>query len=150
MPHHQKLRHAVEIRHASFLDPAFIKLLRKHKVALVFADSAGKWPYAEDLTADFVYLRLHGNKKLYESGYDEDAIDHWHQRIATWSRGQQPGDARLVDSRKPRTRASRDVYCYFDNDLKVRAPYDAYALLQKFDLAGKLPNAPGQSPGVRP
>ena len=149
-PHQQKLRHAVEIRHPSFCDPAFIKLLRKHNVALVFADSAGKWPYAEDLTADFVYLRLHGNKKLYESGYDEDAIDHWHQRIATWSRGQQPGDAQLIDSHKPRARKSRDVYCYFDNDLKVRAPYDAHALLEKFDLARELPNAPGQSPGVSP
>ncbi len=147
-PHHQRLRHAVEIRHGSFRDPVFIALLRKHKVALVFADSGGKWPYAEDLTSDFVYLRLHGNKKLYASGYDEPALAHWHQRIATWSRGNQPGDAQLIDAHKPRARASRDVYCYFDNDLKVRAPYDAYSLLQQFDLAEGLPNAPGRSPGV--
>lgn len=148
VPHHQRLRHAVEIRHDSFRDPAFIKLLRKHKVALVVADSGGKWPYAEDLTSDFVYLRLHGNGKLYESGYDAEALAHWHQRIATWSRGHQPGDAQLIDPYKPRARASRDVYCYFDNDLKVRAPYDAYSLLEKFDLARALPNAPGQSPGA--
>jgi len=63
----RSLRHAIEIRHQSFLDPDFIALLRRHSVALVFADSV-EWPYAEDLTADFVYLRLHGSEELYASG----------------------------------------------------------------------------------
>lgn len=145
----QPLRHAIEVRHPSFCQPAFVKLLRKHKVALVFADSAGKWPYAEDLTSDFVYLRLHGNARLYESGYDEQALKHWQARIATWSQGEQVADAQLIDeAHRGRPRAARDVYCYFDNDLKVRAPYDAYRLLQKFDLAAALPNVPGRSPGV--
>jgi uncharacterized protein YecE (DUF72 family) len=73
-------RHAIEIRHQSFLDPAFIALLRRHRVAPVFADSVS-WPYAEDVTADFVYLRLHGSEKFYTSGYSDEALDHWAGRI---------------------------------------------------------------------
>ncbi|MCY1427190.1 hypothetical protein D9M71_430260 [compost metagenome] len=138
------LRHAVEIRHDSFLCDAFIGLLRKHKVALVVADTAGKWPYVEDLTSAFVYLRLHGDKELYASGYSTKALARWEQRIRIWSRGGQPDDAHLVDSRKPRPRKSRDVYCYFDNDIKVRAPYDARRLLERLDLADELETVPGE------
>lgn len=122
------LRHAVEIRNASFCDPAFIELLRQRGVALVVADTAGKWPYAEDITADFLYLRLHGDAELYVSGYSPEALQHWQQRIATWAAGGQPGDACLIDASHPPRRTPRDVYCYFDNDVKVRAPYDARAL----------------------
>ncbi len=62
------LRHAVEIRHESFLDEAFITLLRKHNIALVVAETARKWPMTHDVTADFVYMRLHGDKELYRAG----------------------------------------------------------------------------------
>jgi uncharacterized protein YecE (DUF72 family) len=122
------LRHAIEIRHQSFLDPAFITLLRRRRVALVFADSV-EWPYAEDLTADFVYIRLHGSEELYASGYSDEALDHWAARIKLWSQGLQPNDARLAapDLPTPR-RNARDVFVYFDNDAKVRAPFDARAL----------------------
>ena len=119
------LRHAVEIRHPSFIDPAFVALLRRHAIALVVADTAGRWPLLEDLTADFVYLRLHGDKELYASGYDDDALDRWAARIATWRAGGQIEDARLASPLPGRPRARRDVYCYFDNDVKVHAPYDA-------------------------
>ncbi len=125
------LRHAIEIRHPSFLDPAFAALLRRHNIALVFADSVG-WPYAEDLTADFVYLRLHGAQELYASGYDDEALDWWAARIKLWARGQQPNDARLiVTDAPPRERRARDVFVYFDNDAKVRAPADARSLIAK-------------------
>jgi uncharacterized protein YecE (DUF72 family) len=67
----QPLRHAVEIRNDSFIDPEFVRLLKRYNVALVIADTAGKWPYREDLTSDFVYLRLHGAEELYASGYSE-------------------------------------------------------------------------------
>ena len=125
------LGHAIEIRHPSFLDPAFVALLRRHRVALVFADSAA-WPYAEDLTADFVYLRLHGSEELYTSGYSDEALDHWAARIKLWARGLEPDDARLIapETRTPRHNA-RDVYVYFDNDAKVRAPVDARSLRAK-------------------
>ncbi|SDN79870.1 DUF72 domain-containing protein [Pseudomonas jinjuensis] len=140
------LRHAVEIRNDSFLCDAFVDLLREHRVALVVADTAGKWPYVEDLTSDFVYMRLHGDKELYSSGYTEEALRRWERRIRAWSAGGQPDDARLIDAHPPRPRKSRDLYCYFDNDLKVRAPYDARRLLELLGLADGLPIRPGEVP----
>jgi uncharacterized protein YecE (DUF72 family) len=125
------MRHAVEVRHDSFRDEAFIAMLRKYKVALVVADTAGKWPYIEDVTADFLYLRLHGDKELYASGYSEEALDRWAARIRAWSTGGQPPDAHVVSAKPPPKRASRDVFCYFDNDIKVRAPFDAKRLIEK-------------------
>jgi uncharacterized protein YecE (DUF72 family) len=129
-----KLRHAVEIRHESFIDEAFIAMLRKHKVALVVADTARKWPYYEDVTADFMYLRLHGDKELYASGYSDAALDRWAQRIAAWAGGAQPDDAHLISSKAAPRRASRDVFCYFDNDVKVHAPFDARKLIARLGL----------------
>lgn len=129
------LRHAVEVRHKSFEDPAFIALLRKHKVALVVADTAGKWPYLEDVTADFMYLRLHGEEELYASGYTDEALDRWAARIRAWSTGSQPKDARTASDRPPPKRAKRDVYCYFDNDIKVRAPFDARRLMDRLGIS---------------
>lgn len=130
----RKLRHALEVRNDSFVDPAFIALLRKYKVAMVVADTAGKWPDYEDVTADFMYLRLHGAEELYASGYTEEALDWWAERIRAWSVGSQPGDAQLISDKAAPKRASRDVYCYFDNDLKVRAPFDARRLIEKLGL----------------
>jgi len=127
---HQSLRHAIEIRHPSFLDPGFIRLLRRQNVALVFSDGAGV-PYAEDVTADFVYLRLHGAQELYASGYDDAALDHWAARIKIWAAGGQANDARLVDRGTTPLAAPRDVYAYFDNDAKIRAPVDAEALRRR-------------------
>lgn len=121
----RRMRHAIEIRHPSFLDAAFVALLREHGIALVVADTAGKWPYVEEATAGFMYLRLHGDKELYASGYTDAALDRWAQRIDAWSRGSQPRDAARVVTTPPPRRASRDVYCYFDNDVKAYAPRDA-------------------------
>lgn len=127
------VRHAVEIRHASFAVPAFADLLRRHGIALVVADTAGKWPCLEDVTADFLYLRLHGDAELYASGYTDEAIARWARRIGDWSTGREPADAhRVGPAAAPKP---RDVYCYFDNDLKVRAPFDARALRKALQLA---------------
>ena len=126
----RRLRHAIEIRHKSFLDSAFVSLVRRHNVALVFADAVD-WPYAEDVTADFLYLRLHGSEELYASGYDEEALDRWTARIRTWSRGGEPNDAKLIDTTNRPRRRARDVYVYFDNDAKVRAPVDAESLRKR-------------------
>jgi uncharacterized protein YecE (DUF72 family) len=124
------LRHAIEVRHESFRDPAFIALLRKYNVALVVADTAGKWPDFEDVTADFVYIRLHGEHELYASGYEEASLGRWAERIRAWAAGLQPDDARLASSVAPAPGTGRDVYCYFDNDIKVRAPFDALRLME--------------------
>ncbi len=131
----RKLRHALEIRHESFIDPGFIALLRKYKVAMVVADTAGKWPDFEDVTADFMYLRLHGAEELYASGYTEEALDRWAERIRAWTGGTQPADAKLISDKAAPKRASRDLFCYFDNDIKVRAPLDARRLIEKLGLA---------------
>ncbi|WP_296249450.1 DUF72 domain-containing protein [Pseudomonas sp. UBA4194] len=143
IPTRLKIRHAVEIRHESFAVPSFIALLRKYKVALVVADTAGKWPYLEDLTTDFVYVRLHGDAELYKSGYSDAAIEHWYERIKCWSEGGQVKDAQTVGKGVGGKRKGRDVFCYFDNDVKVRAPYDARSLLQRLGLEEGLAVEPG-------
>jgi uncharacterized protein YecE (DUF72 family) len=132
------LRHAVEVRHPSFADPDFVALLRRHGIALVVADTAGRWPLLEDLTADFVYMRLHGDKELYASGYDADALDDWARRIDAWRHGRQVRDARKASTRAAPRRATRDVFCYFDNDAKVHAPYDAAQLARRLQVPAGL------------
>jgi uncharacterized protein YecE (DUF72 family) len=122
------LRHALEVRHRSFEDPAFIALLRRHDVALVVADTAGKWPFLEDVTSDFVYVRLHGAEELYVSGYDDAALDAWATKVRAWSAGGIPAGARTLGPPADPAPAGRDVFVYFDNDVKVRAPFDAMAL----------------------
>ncbi len=121
-------RHAMEVRHRSFEQPAFIELLRRNKVALVVADTAGRWPLMEDVTADFVYVRLHGNKELYVSGYTPRVLEGWAERIRAWHAGGQIAEARTIGSRRPPRRRRRDVFVYFDNDAKVYAPRDAKRL----------------------
>ena len=125
------LHHAFEIRHPGFLGPDFVALLRAHGAALVFADTAGRWPYAEDLTADFVYVRLHGAEQLYASGYTDEQLDWWAARIREWRRGCQPADAACVSGVAPHPAPARDVYVYFDNDAKVHAPFDAMRLMER-------------------
>ena len=104
------IRHALEVRHASFAVPGFLDLLREYEVAVVVADTAGRWPLIRELTADFGYLRLHGDKELYTSGYSDEALSEWAALLRTW------------------TSQGRDVHVYFDNDVKVHAPYDAMRL----------------------
>ena len=87
------LRHAMEIRHPSFVVPEFIAILRKYKVALVCADTV-EWPRLMDLTSDFVYCRLHGSKVLYSSGYSKAAIEEWAVRVAAWAKG---GESNLCE-----------------------------------------------------
>lgn len=113
-----KLRHAFEVRHPSYFSDEFYDLLRAHKCGFVIADSAGRFPYAEEITADFVYVRLHGSKQLYVSGYTDAELDDWASRIRRWAVG-------------TRTEKGRDVYVYFDNDAKVHAPHDAIRLTDR-------------------
>lgn len=122
------LRYAMEIRHESFRCREFIELLRAHDVALVVADTV-EWPLLFDVTADFVYCRLHGSEQLYASGYESEALQVWGKRIVSWSHGREVRDGDRAHHRAAK-RAPRDVFVYFDNDAKVRAPFDAQALEQ--------------------
>jgi uncharacterized protein YecE (DUF72 family) len=107
------LQHALEVRHDSFKTPALLDLLRRHRIAMVIADTAGRWPQIEAVTTDFCYIRLHGADELYVSGYTAEGLDRWAAKIRGW----------LTEA--------DDVYAYFDNDVKVRAPYDAMALIDR-------------------
>jgi len=111
-----ELRHAFEVRHPTYFHDEFYALLREHRCAFVIADTAGKFPYAEEVTADFVYVRLHGSEELYASGYTDAELDWWAEKIREW--------------RDPRG-GGRDVYVYFDNDAKTHAPFDAGQLISR-------------------
>lgn len=106
----QPIRYALEVRHPSYEAPQFLDVLRRWNIALCVADTAGKWPYLEHVTADLVYVRLHGSKRLYASGYTAAELDAWARKIERW------------------TKRGRDVVVYFDNDVKCRAPFDAQNL----------------------
>ncbi|NEN06062.1 DUF72 domain-containing protein [Diaminobutyricibacter tongyongensis] len=117
------LRHTIEVRNESFVDDAFTELARSYGIAIVVADTAGRWPLLREVTTDFMYLRLHGDEELYTSGYTPAALDAWAHDIRGWVDGSACPDG-----------VGRDVYVYFDNDTKVRAPVDAMALRER--LAG--------------
>jgi uncharacterized protein YecE (DUF72 family) len=109
-------RHAFEVRHPSYFHEEFFAILRERKCGFVVADTAGKFPYAEEVTSDFVYVRLHGSRELYASGYTDAELDEWARRISRW--------------REP-VNGGRDVYVYFDNDIKAHAPFDAARLAER-------------------
>jgi uncharacterized protein YecE (DUF72 family) len=149
VPHPQRLRHAIEVRHETYVDREFVALLRAHGVALVVADTASRWPLLEDVTSDFVYVRLHGDEELYASGYGDAALDDWARRIDAWARGSEVPDARKATAKAPSRRARRDVFCYFDNDVKVQAPYDAARLAARLGVpTGMAPQTFEPPPGL--
>jgi uncharacterized protein YecE (DUF72 family) len=126
----REVRHALEIRDESFRDPAFLRLLERHGVAFVVADTAGRWPLLFEATARLVYVRLHGDVELYTSGYSDDALDAWAERIRGWAD------------------AGHDVVVYFDNDVDAHAPYDAAALARRLGV-GPLGAGGAAAVGVR-
>ncbi len=129
------MRYAIEVRHESFDNPRFARLLRKHNIALVIAETARRWPMLQDITADFLYLRLHGDKKIYRSGYSDRSLDRWAERISAWLRGGEPDEVRKIEPQVKAASGPCAVYCYFDNtDEKLRAPADALALMRKMNL----------------
>jgi uncharacterized protein YecE (DUF72 family) len=115
------IRHALEARHPDFIGDTVAALLRQNDIAFVVADTAGTWPQNRAVTSDFVYVRLHGAEELYSSGYTPAALDHWAADIRNWMRD------------------GRDVYVYFDNDMKVRAPFDALGLAERLGVDWPLP-----------
>ncbi|MFN2420605.1 MAG: DUF72 domain-containing protein [Gemmatimonadota bacterium] len=129
----RRLRHAIEFRHESWLCEEFVRLAQEHGVAIAFADS-GSWPYVEELTAGFVYLRLHGSPLTYSSDYGDARLADYATRIRAWIKGQEPDDPKRITDRPPPRRKTRDVYVYFDNDGRGRAPWNALALAQKLEI----------------
>jgi uncharacterized protein YecE (DUF72 family) len=121
------LRHAIEIRNESFVTEEFIRLLERYRIALVVADTV-EWPLLMDVTTDFVYCRLHGSQQLYASGYEDPELETWAERVVTWARGGEVVNGRRVMPPRKKQVKGRNVFLYFDNDAKVRAPFDAHNL----------------------
>jgi uncharacterized protein YecE (DUF72 family) len=122
-----EVRHAIEIRHESFRDPGFIDMLRENRIALVCADTV-KWPRLMDVTADFVYCRLHGSRELYRSGYNAADLDCWAARVRHWAAGTKADG----DYTGPVTlrHGPHDVFVFFDNTDKRHAPKNASELMR--------------------
>ena len=109
----QPIRHALEVRSATFANEQFYEILTRHGVGCVLADTAGRWPVLDRRTSDLRYVRLHGDRELYASGYTAEALDRWAARCREWMAG------------------GEDVVVYFDNDAKGYAPHDAVGLLDR-------------------
>jgi uncharacterized protein YecE (DUF72 family) len=105
--------YALEFRSPTFSTPEANDVLRRHQVATVLADTAGRWPKVDEDSGGIRYVRLHGDQELYASGYTDRALDEWAERCRGWAAGGQ------------------DVYVYFDNDMKGYAPHDAMRLIQR-------------------
>lgn len=134
-----RLRHALEVRHPSFCQPQTVELLRRHGVALVVADAPRDWPEVGDVTADFVYLRLHGAQQLYASGYTDAQLATWAGRIRAWARGAAPTDmTRLSNAPAAPAPAAHNVFCFFDNTGENHAPRDALTLAGLLALDDQL------------
>jgi uncharacterized protein YecE (DUF72 family) len=131
--HDHAIRHAIEIRHDSFRDPRFIALLRRYEVALVCADTVD-WPLLMDLSADFVYCRLHGNTELYNSRYADSELDRWAARARAWAEGRPMRDGNFVTP-PGADGVRRDVFIFFDNTDKLEAPGNARGLMRRLGVA---------------
>ena len=107
------MRHALEIRHPSWVNDRLFSILQEHNMAFCIADTAGRYPYHEEVTADFVYVRLHGSKKLYASDYSEEELRLWANKIKKWN---------------------TETFLYFDNDFGGYAVKNAQRLKQILDL----------------
>jgi len=105
------VRHAVEVRHASFVSPDFVTIARKAGVAIAFVES-DKHPPIDEATADFTYARLQGTKKDVATGYAKPELRTWAKRARDWE-----------------TKAKRDVFIYMISGAKERAPAAAVALI---------------------
>jgi uncharacterized protein YecE (DUF72 family) len=111
------VRYALEFRSPTFATPEATDVLRRHGVATVLADTAGRWPKVDEDTGPVRYVRLHGDQELYASGYTDRSLDEWAHRCRGWAA------------------AGQDVFVYFDNDMKGYAPHDAMRLIDRLTKA---------------
>jgi len=129
-----RLRHAVEVRHDSFRTPAFIVLLRRFGVPVVFADHAA-YPGIPDVTGDFVYARLQTGSDEVETAYPPTELDAWTRRLEAWAGGGRPEDLEAVAPEAPAPVRPREVFAFIIHEGKVRAPAGAQALIERLGAA---------------
>lgn len=111
-------RYTIEARHNSWICDSSFSLLQHYNVAWCISDTAGRYPYHEEVTADFVYIRLHGSTQLYASNYSDNELHNWAEKILKWN---------------------KLTYCYFDNDFNAYAVYNALSLKKLLMLARPSP-----------
>ena len=121
------LRHALEIRHPSWLAPQALELLQVFDIALVAAETAGRHPFSLARTASFAYVRLHGATRLYASRYTDEELEMWARQASAWAA------------------AGHDVFIYFDNDAEGHAPHDAVRLAARVRSSGTEQTLPCSS-----
>lgn len=141
LPHEaggQPLRHAIEVRHASFACPAFVELAQRHAVAVVYTDSP-QYPQLADLTADFVYARLMRSQGELSTGYPEPALHEWAEQARRWAAGDDAEALPHVGAPAASRGRPRDVFVYFINGAKERAPGAARALMDRLRVTGSAP-----------
>lgn len=126
-----RMRHVLEIRNETYLQAKTARICRDHGTALCFSQARG-WPYVEEATAGFVYVRLHGPDEPYASGYDDQSLRSWSERLEAWQAGDEPDDPVRISDLEPPARKERDVYVYFDNDVGGHAPRDGTRLREIF------------------
>ena len=126
----RKLRHVLDVRHASFLSPDYLKLARKYQCASVFTDS-DKFPSFADISTDFVYARLMMANAEQPTGYSAKALDQWTRAAQTWAQGSEPADLPRVAAASTKAAKARDVFVFFINGAKERAPAAAQAMLER-------------------
>ncbi|MCS7214839.1 MAG: DUF72 domain-containing protein [Thermodesulfovibrio sp.] len=103
----KKYKYTIEVRNKTFISDIFFEMLKLNNIAFCIADSAGRFPYYETITADFVYIRLHGSQKLYASEYTDKELGEWADKIKSWN---------------------KTTYIYFDNDYRGYAVKNALKL----------------------
>lgn len=128
------LRHALEVRNATFMDPAFVALARKYGAAICYAHHFD-YPEIADVTAGFVYARLQRGDDAIATAYAAADLDAWAGRARTWAKGGIPGDLPMADGAARIEEKPREVFVYFIHEGKVRAPQAAMALQQRVDSA---------------
>ena len=126
----RRLHHVVEVRHSSFQNQVFIRLLRDHGVSAVFVD-AEDFPSMADVTSEVVYARLQRGDDAIETGYPPTALDQWVARARLWAGGEHPEDLPLVDAAHKPANKPRDVFIYFIHEGKLRAPAAAMAFIER-------------------
>jgi uncharacterized protein YecE (DUF72 family) len=132
----RSVRHAVEVRHGSFRTAEFVELLRAYRVGVVFTDK-DEFPQIPDITSSFVYARLQRSSEKEESGYPAKALNLWAERAFTWSQGKIPNGLEPVAGLEKKPAKLRDVFIYFIDGFKPKAPLAAMALLARLSAADK-------------
>lgn len=126
----RQLRHVIEVRHDSFKTPRFVDQLRSRGIATVFTDKEDV-PNLRDVTANFVYVRLHRSSESCAAGYPLEQLDDWAERALRWSRGESPAGAKLIEDGKISQASSREVFVYAIDGFKRKAPFAAMALIDR-------------------